>query len=191
MKKYFEQLRPVERRLAVGVIVVLILVANYVFVWPYYGQWGDLDNRIRQGKQTLKLYQETVAKTPTFERDLKRFESEGEFVAPEDQSISFMQTIQTRSAATGVELVSASRSMTHTNDAFFIEQIQNVNVVGTDAQLVNFLYQLGNDASMVRVRDLELQPDGPRQRLNATIQLVASYQRTPGKNFKNATASAK
>lgn len=191
MKKYFEQLRPMERRLAVGVIVALILVANYVFIWPYYGQWGELDNHIRQGKQTLKLYQDTAAKTPVFQRDLKKYESQGEFVAPEDQSISFMQTIQTHSAATGVQLVSASRSLTHTNDIFFIEQIQNVSVVGTDAQLVDFLYQLGNDASMVRVRDLELQPDGPRQRLNATMQLVASYQRTPGKNFKNATALAK
>jgi hypothetical protein len=40
------------------------------------------------------------------------------------------------------------------------------------------------------VRDLELQPDGARQHLNAQVQLVASYQKSTGKNLKNATASA-
>lgn len=191
MKKYFEQLRPMERRLAVGVIVALILVANYVFIWPYYGQWGNLDRQIQDGRQTLQNYQAAIAKTPEFQRLLQKYENQGEFVAPEDQAMSLLQTIQTRSAATGVQVVNASSSMTRTNDVFFLERIQNVSVVGTDAQLVDFLFQLGNDPSMVRVRDLSLQPDGPRQRLNATIQLVASYQRTPGKNLKNATASAK
>jgi len=32
---------------------------------------------------------------------------------------------------------------------------------------------------MIRVRDLELQPDGPRLHLNANIRLVASYQKNP------------
>ena len=34
----------------------------------------------------------------------------------------------------------------------------------TDEQLVDFLYKLGSDASMVRVRDLELQPDPPQSK---------------------------
>jgi hypothetical protein len=101
-----------------------------------------------------------------------------------------MRTIQQQSASTGVSIVNSSRSITHTNDVFFVEQIQNISVSATDSQLVSFLYNLGNDPSMIRVRDLELQPDNPRQRLNASIQLVASYQRTSGKNLKTATASA-
>ena len=35
MKKFFAQLRPMERRLAVGVLVVFILVLNWVFIWPH------------------------------------------------------------------------------------------------------------------------------------------------------------
>ena len=190
MKKYFEQLRPMERRLAVGVIVALILVANYVLIWPYYGTWGNNESQMREGQQTYKTYQDTIAESGKYEILLKKFENQGEYVAPENQSISLIQTIQTKSIATGVTIQSTSRSLTHTNDIFFIEQVQNINVVATDAQLVDFLYQLGNDPSMIRVRDLGLQPDGPRQHLNGTITLVASYQRTPGKNLKNATASA-
>ena len=80
------------------------------------------------------------------------------------------------------------RQMTRTNDAFFVEQIQNINVTATDEQLVDFLYKLGSDASMIRVRDLELQPDPPHQKLNANIKLVASYQRNAPGNLKTTNA---
>ena len=81
--------------------------------------------------------------------------------------------------------------LTRTNDAFFVEQVQNVNVSGTDESLVDFLYKLGSDASMVRVRDLELQPDPPHQKLNARIRLVASYQRGAPAGSKTTTAKDK
>ena len=81
--------------------------------------------------------------------------------------------------------------MTHTNDAFFVEQIQNINVTATDDQLVDFLYKLGSDVSMIRVLDLELQPDPPRLKLNANIKLVASYQKNAPANLKTTTANAK
>ena len=70
--------------------------------------------------------------------------------------------------------------------------MQNINVLATEEQLVDFLYKLGSGASMIRVRDLELQPDPPRQHLSANIKLVASYQKNPTvTGAKNATAKAK
>jgi hypothetical protein len=74
---------------------------------------------------------------------------------------------------------------------FFVEQTQNINAVATDEQLVDFLYKLGSGASMVRVRDLELQPDNTRQHLNANIRLVASYQKSAPASLKSTTATAK
>ncbi len=68
---------------------------------------------------------------------------------------------------------------TQTNDVFFVEQVQNINVLATEEQLVDFLYKLGSGSSMIRVRDLTLQPDPPHQRLAADIRLVASYQKNP------------
>ena len=58
---------------------------------------------------------------------------------------------------------------------------------------MDFLYKLGSGASMIRVRDLELQPDPPHQRLSANIRLVASYQKNPtaATAAKTATAKAK
>jgi hypothetical protein len=190
MKKYFEQLRPMERRLAVGVIVVLLLVANYVVIWPHFGEWADLNNKINQAQQKFKNYQDAIAQTPFYDQKLKKFQSEGEFVAAEDQAVDFMRTIQHQANNTGVSIISVPPSVMHTNDAFYVERVENISVLATDGQLVDFLYQLGNDSAMIRVWDLELHPDPQRQRLDAGVGLVASYQKTPGKNLKNATASA-
>ena len=192
MKKYFAQLRPMERRLVVGVAVVLVLVLNAVFIWPHLSDWGKLRNRLDEAHRKLKLYQTAVAQIPALTADVKKFESAGEFVAPEDQGINFMRTIQGQSAQSCVAIVNTSRQLTRTNDAFFVEQVENINVLATEEQLVDFLYKLGSGASMIRVRDLELQPDPPHQRLNANIRLVASYQKSPPvAAVKKSTAKAK
>jgi len=191
MKKFFAQLRPMERRLAVGVLVVLILVLNYVFIWPHRSDWSNLHSRLDDARQKLALYQTTISQTTNYEEQVKEFENQGEFVAPEDQSIDFLRTIQSQALASGVGMGNMSRPNTRTNDAFFVEQIQNINVTATDEQLVDFLYKLGSDVSMIRVLDLELQPDPPHQKLNANIKLVASYQRNAPSNLKTTTANAK
>ena len=191
MKKYFAQLRPVERRFAVGVAVVLFLVLNWVFIWPHLSDWGKLRQQLAEARGKLKLYQATAAQIPALQADVKKFESEGEFVAPEDQGINFMRAIQSQSAQSSVAIQNISRQLTHTSDAFFVEQVVNINVLATEEQLVDFLYKLGSGSSMIRVRDLELQPDAPHQRLNANIRLVASYQKNPTSAATNSTAKAK
>ena len=198
MKKYFAQLRPLERRLAIGVLVVLFLVLNYVFIWPHFSDWGKLRQRNDDAHRKLKLYQTAIAQRPDYEAQIKKLESGGDFVALEDQSVNMLRTIQSQSAQSGVGIVNTSRQITRTNDAFFVEQIQNINVLANDKQLVDFLYRLGSGASTIRVRDLELQPDAAKQNLTANIRLVASYQKNapaaksaPAGNLKPATAKAK
>jgi Tfp pilus assembly protein PilO len=179
MKKYFAHLRPMERRLAVGVMVVVIVVLNAWLIWPHFSDWGNLRHRLDDARRKLKLYETTIAQMPAVKAELKNFESLGESaVAPEDQAINFLRVIQTQAAESGVGIGSTSRQTTRTNE-FFVEQEQNISVTATDEQLVDFLYKLGSGASMIRVRDLELQPDGTHTRLNAGIRLVASYQKNP------------
>jgi Tfp pilus assembly protein PilO len=192
MKKYFEQLQPMERRLVVGVTVVVLLVLNFVFIWPHFSDWGNLDRRLNKAKSELARNQKAAAQIPTLQADVNKFKSSGESVASEDQAIDLMRTIQSQAAASGFGIQNFSRSITRANDPFFIEQVQNINVLAKEDQLVDFLYKLGSGASMIRVRDLELQPDPPHQRLNAQIRLVASYQKnTAAAPAKNSTAKAK
>jgi Tfp pilus assembly protein PilO len=190
MKKYFAQLRPMERRLVVGVGVVLLLVLNAVFIWPHFSDWSSLRGRIDAARIKLKTYRQMVAQIPALKADVDKFERAGEFVAPEDQGINFMRVIQSQSMQSGVQLQNTSRQITRAGDAFFVEQVENIRVLGTEEQLVDFLYKLGSGASMIRVRDLTLQPDPPHQRLNADIRLVASYRKTPA-SAKISTVKAK
>jgi Tfp pilus assembly protein PilO len=178
MKKYFAQLRPLERRLAVGVLVVLLLVLNFVFIWPHFSDWGNWQRRLTEAHRKLALYQTAIVQATNYEAQVKTMENEGEFVALEDQAINFLRTIQWQASQSGVSILNTSRQTTRTNE-FFVEQTQNIGITSTDEQLVDFLYKLGSAASMIRVRDLELQPDTAHQRLNANIRLVASYQKSP------------
>jgi len=194
VKKYFAQLRPLERRLAVGVAVILFLVLNWIFIWPHHSDWENLKTRQQNARASLQLYQMAISQSTNYEALVKKFEGQGGFVAPEDQAINMMRTINSQSAQSGVRINNYSGSMMRTNE-FFTEQTQHIVVSATDAQLVDFLYKLGNDASMVRVIDLELQPDGTKLRLTGNIRLVASYQKNlkpaPADNLKPATATAK
>ncbi len=191
MKKYFAQLRPLERRLAVAVLVAFFLVLNWWFVWPHFSDWGKFRYRMADARRKLVLYRKTIAQATNYEALVKKMEGEGGAVAPEDQAINFLRTIQSQSARSGVSVVSMSRQMTRTNE-FFVELTQNINVVADDQELVDFLYKLGSDASMIRVRDLELQPDPAHQHLDASIRLIASYQKVSAdKNLKKTTAKSK
>ena len=176
MKKYFAQLRPLERRLAVAVLVALFLVLNYVFIWPHFSDWSHLRSRMTDARHKLALYRTIIAQSAQYAALVKKMEGQGGTVAPEDQAINFVRTIQSQSARSGVGILNMSRQMARTND-FFVELAQSITISADDRQLVDFLYKLGSDASMIRVSDLELQPDPPRQHLNANIRLIASYQK--------------
>ncbi len=192
MKKYFAQLRPLERRLVVGVGVVLVIVLNWAFIWPHFSDWGGYETRLDAARTKLGSYKAMVAQTGDLQKQLKKYESDGQYVPSVDQGVNLLSTIQANSAASGVALQGTSKAITRTNDVFFVEQIQNINVVAEEKNLVDFLYRLGTSASMIRVRDLTLQPDPPHQRLQADIRLVASYQKNPTASAaKIATAKAK
>ena len=140
--------------------MVLILVLNYVFIWPHFSDWGNLHRRLDAARSKLKLYQTAVAQTDACQKQVNSLKARASSSRLEDQAMNMLRTIQTQSAQSGVGIVNNSRQITRTNDAFFVEQVQNINVLANDEQLVDFLYKLGSGASMIRVRDLELQPDG-------------------------------
>ena len=192
MKKYFDQLRPMERRLVIGVAVVVLVVLNWVFVWPHAADFGNYQRRLASAIEKLKNYRQTVAGKPELAKKISAYENQGDVVETLDQNINFLRTIQMQSAQSSVQLQDAGRTTTSTNNPFFVEQTQQIRVLSQEANLVDFLYKLGAGPSMVRVHDLTLQPDAPHQRLQAEIRLVASYQKpSPASAAKTATATAK
>ncbi len=179
MKGYLDKLslRPSEKRLIVGVAAVLFLVLNWWFVFPHFSDWAKVQARVNKARGTLEKFQIEVQQTNSVWRSVKELENEGFSVPAEDQMLHFANTREVVAGQSGVAIGQTSKVTTRTNQ-FFLELTQTISLLTKEQQLVDFLYNLGSSNSLIRVRDLTLRTDAPRQNLNATVKLVASYQKT-------------
>jgi hypothetical protein len=185
MNKAFAQLSPGERRFVVVVTVIMFVVINVWLVWPHFSDFGDLQSRGQAAEVKLANYRGVIVKADSLRLELSKLEGEGAAVPPADQATEFYRNIAAQALQSGVQVLVNSRTMTRTNQ-FFLEQIQTITVQATEKQLVDFLYNLGTGNSLIRARSLSVHPDQSRQQLNATITLIASYQ----KNSKAQAAAA-
>jgi len=78
-------LRPFEKRLVVGVGVVLFNVLNAVFVWPHFKDWGDTRDRLEGERGLLEKYHTAIAQKGEFARKVK-IATKSEIVSP-DQAV--------------------------------------------------------------------------------------------------------
>jgi len=188
LKTQFDSLRPFEKRVVVGVAAMLFVVLNLWLVFPYFSKWGEMQTRMASAQAKLGKYHTAIAQTPTLQAAINKLMAGGNSEIPiEEQGGQFQRTIQVQQAQSGVNLVSSGKITTRTNNPYFVELTQTISVQSKEEQLVDFLYNLGQDTSLIRVRGLTLHPDPPRYSLNASITLVASYQ----KNLKPGTAKSK
>jgi hypothetical protein len=176
MKAYFDRLNSSERRLIVGVGLILFLAVNVFFIWPRFSDWNAAKARMTRATTDLTRYRTAIAQLPALQRQLQQFQGETD-VPEEDQSIQFQTMIGREAAQHGVAVVGYRGLVTRTNDPFFLEQMQTISFQSEEKQLVDFLYNMGSSSSMIRVRGLGIRPDPPRQRLTGTVTLVASHQK--------------
>jgi hypothetical protein len=176
MKGYWNQLRPLEKRLVVGVGAVVFIVLNAWFVVPHFSDWGKVQRDVLKARHTLEVFNAALARTNQVQLEIKKLEDEGEEVPQEDQATHFASTIQSQAIQSGVGIDMTGKIQATTNQNFY-DLVQNNQVRGKEQQLVDFLYNLGAGNSLIRVRDLTLHPDQSRQMLAANIQFVGSYQR--------------
>jgi hypothetical protein len=172
-------LRPGERRLVVGIGLLVFLVLNMFLVWPHFGDWQEIRTELGGARTKLQRYQNEIAEIPRLEARIRLLESADEPVPEEDQGTEFLSTIQRQASLSGVTITGSSRMTTRTNNPFFIERSQTISVLAEERALLDFLYRIGSAGSMTRIRGLSLRPDAPRQRLTGNITLVASYQKKP------------
>jgi Tfp pilus assembly protein PilO len=177
MKQYWQNLRPLEKRLVVGVGSVLFILLNWWFVIPRFSDLSKADRRMSKAKATLQLFNSELSKTNTYKKAIDAMQGEGLSVPQEEQMFNFSSAVNIQAAQSGVGISSSGKIQSDTNQ-FFVELSQNITVISKEQNLVDFLYNLGADSnSLIRVRDLGLKPDPPRQQLIASIKLAASYQR--------------
>jgi hypothetical protein len=188
MKKFWEQLKPQERRWVAGVGLLFFLVLNYIFIWPRFSQWSQNSARMRDANEKLATYRAELARQPEYDRKIKELESAEMRVPQEDQATHFETSFMDQAIEHGVNVTSKGRLTTRSND-YFLEQMMSFDVNANETNLVELLYNLGASNSMMRVRSMTLTPADPnRYQLHATLVVVASYQK---KNLTPPPAAAK
>lgn len=176
MSAYWNNLKSFEKRLVVGVGVLFFIVLNFLFVFPHFSDLSAAHERMAEAQRKLARYENELAQTNTYVAGLRELERENSDVPPEEQSLQFANTINAQGGQSGVHILSGSHINTQTNQ-FFLEKSQSISVQAGEQQLVDFLYNLGSGNSQIRVRDLSIRPDAPRQQLLAQVKLIASYQK--------------
>ena len=188
MNSVFDKLnlRPFERRLVVGIIAVLFIAAQILFVWPQFKELAKTATDIGEAGKKLALYEAKVSKL----KDLQKKEEElkgtggGMDVPTPEVAIELLKIAQQQATRSGVQVLNynpgAARAL-RGND-FFEETTLGLTFGNTgDKELLDFLVAVGGDNSMIRVRDLNLRPDQGGSKLAGNLTLVASYQKPPAK----------
>lgn len=169
-------LRPFERRLLVGVGLVLFIVLNFILVIPHFSDLNKVQFRASKARRTLDQYQAEIRQVGDHQKRIREMGAENATVPVEEQSRHFSTTRESVATTAGVTILNASKVSTRTNQ-FFLELSQTINLVCREQQLVNFLYNLGAGNSLIRVRELSLKPDPTGQQLGTSLTLAASYQK--------------
>jgi hypothetical protein len=180
MKEFFARLNPMERRFVVGVGVAFFLVANMVWVWPRFSDWAATRAANTDAQRKVALFQGGIDQIPALTTAISKYQHQGQVVPQEEQAVQFLRTILNQATASGVTVINqgSGRQSLNTNNPYFVEQNQTIQTVSGEKQMVDFLYNLGAGSnSLIRVKNLSIQPDPPRQALSARITLVASYQK--------------
>jgi Tfp pilus assembly protein PilO len=191
MTSYLDKLnlRPFEKRLVVGVAVVLFAVFNFWFVFPHFSDLGQAQARKAEAMKKLERWQAECAKLPQYRAAIASIVGESAEVALENQHNQFTSVFLNQGAQSGVNINETRTANPRTND-FFLELASTISAQSSEPQLVDFLYNLGAGTNMIRVRSLSLSPDQPHQRLMVNATLVASFPKNPPKKAAPAVQAA-
>jgi hypothetical protein len=189
MNGYWNSLRPMEKRLVVGVGTMVVILLNLWFVVPHFSDLPKVQQRKSKAEDLKKKFEEEIARKPIYEKGIRELQGGGQDVAAEDQIYDFQNKILSGAVGSGVIIQQQPKPRSQTN-TFFIEQIQNLTLQAKEKQLVDFLFGLGNGPA-IRVRGLTLHADPSHTLLQAGVTLVASYQKKPtAKASQPASAKA-
>lgn len=185
MTKWFDRLNlpPTERRLVLLGLVLLVVLINYFLVWPYFGEWSKTEKQLADESVKKTKFMGEISQRKQYEARLTELKNKGVAGLLDADRVPMMQqTIYAQGGLSGVTITRVTvpppiRAVGTTNQ-FFDERLITVDVNGGEAELVDFLYQLGSGDSMMRVRDItNLRPDPAKTKLQTTLTLVASFQK--------------
>ena len=184
-------LRPQERRLLVIVSLVIFVLLNMWFVWPYFDDWGRVRGEINRNRTTLERYKREIEQKPKYEARQRELQSTGSEMLSGETDLS--RIVQSQAASSGVQLgrqtFVKSGGFGRTNQ-FFQEVSYNVEVNSGGKEIVDFLVGVAAQNAMVRVQNLDLRPQQNQTRLGGTITFVGNLQQTVPTNAPSRNVAA-
>jgi len=184
MNGYWNSLRPMEKRLVVGVGTMVVILLNLWFVVPHFSDLPKVRERKNKAEYIKSKFEEEIARKQIYVQGIANLQG-GQDVPAEDWIYDFQNKINSEAVSSGVQIRNQPKPRSETN-TFFIQQVQNLQLDAKEQQLVDFLFGLGNGPS-IRVRGLNLHADPSHTILQAGVTLVASYQKKP--SARGAAAS--
>ena len=189
MKKFWDQLKPQERRWVIIIGVVVFVVLNYFMVFPRFKEWKLNAARIQDAQKRMSQYTSEINRMASYQKILNNFDPADTGVLPEDQAYNFEAFFRDRARDCGVQIQSVNPRKPETND-FFVKRQTAIEVVSKEVNLLHFLFSLGSSSSQMRVRSMSLHPVEPnRYQLRATITIVADYLRKSPTATRASTAA--
>ncbi len=191
MKKFWDQLKPQERRWLMVIGCIVFVTMNYFFVWPHFKEWSANAARMSAARENMAKYSAEIAHQNDYVHKIHTISPEEQNIAPEDQAVHFEDGFRDKAVENGVQIQSTSRPSTRPDD-FTIEQRTTIQVLTGEKNLVDYLYSLGSSGSSVRVESMSLRPvDLNRYQLHADLTLVESYFRNPTSPTARTAAGAR
>ena len=184
-------LRPQERRLVVIVLMVIFVLLNMWFVWPYFGDWGRVEGEIQKQRATLDRYQREIGNRPKYEARQKELETTGSEMLPGETDLQ--RIIHAQAAATGVQLGGSTflRGQGVKTNQFFQEGGLSINFTAGGKEVVDFLVGIAAQNAMIRVRDMSLRhADATQTRLAGTMVFIGNFQARSPTNQPARTVAA-
>jgi Tfp pilus assembly protein PilO len=183
-------LRPQERRLVVIVALVVFILLNMWFVFPFFGEWGKVQNDIAKDTATLERYNKEIARKAQYDRKQRDLEQTGSEMLNSENDFSRIVTAQAANAGltlTDQRALPSSGIGTKTNQ-FFQEQSISVQFNSGEKEIVDFLVGIAAQNAMIRVRQMTVRPEPPQNptKLVGSIVFAGNYARPQ----TNATARA-
>ncbi|MGD0814803.1 MAG: hypothetical protein ABSA83_14450 [Verrucomicrobiota bacterium] len=189
-------LTPQERRIVVVIAVVVFVVLNLLLVWPHFKDLGRVRQQLDATREQIQKWNKEILKdlepNNGYRVTLKKLERQqgGGIV---NQQVQLQRTVSDQAIKTGVsvnEIKPAVSTRQNTNE-FYEEQSVKISFETQESQLVNFLFNVGNDPAMIRVHELNLKTaDANRYRLKGDAVLTANYARATARPAPKASAPA-
>ena len=175
-------LRPQERRLVVIVGMVIFVLLNMWFVWPYFGEWARTKGAIESNRATLARYQREIANRPKYEARQNELETTGSEML--DSEIELQRVVHSQAAASGVQLgrTTVIKSAASNTNQFFQEGGVSIEFSSGGKEIVDFLVGIASQNAMIRVREMNLRPDPSGFKLGGTLVFIGNFQQRPATN---------